>query len=143
MLDLSRLESGMMKFDIQEQNLVELCNEMIMTINSSLPNEQHIVFKTDIASLSVNIDIDRFKKLLLSILNAAQIINGQNKVTLELQKESSYLQITIWNSPLSIEKGENTQIIHEINRLYLNTFLGDYEVINNEQESKIIIKYPL
>ncbi len=142
-LDLSRLESGMMKFDIQEQNLVELCNEMIMTINSSLPNEQHIVFKTDIASLSVNIDIDRFKKLLLSILNAAQIINGQNKVTLELQKESSYLQITIWNSPLSIEKGENTQIIHEINRLYLNTFLGDYEVINNEQESKIIIKYPL
>ena len=63
-LDLSRLESGMMKFNVQEYDMVQLCKDAKMRVELEEGNSVQLDFLTDLNTLLVQVDTARFLKLL-------------------------------------------------------------------------------
>lgn len=142
-LDLSRLESGMMKFNVQECDAVQFCRDAKMMVEMRENNTVHIEFHTALENLPIQADSTRFMKLLVSVLSAPIDYEDQASISFSLTSEADKLVITVQGSPLLevVDDKEQHRIQHDINRLYLKTFGGNY--ILNKEERKIIIIYPI
>lgn len=143
-LDLSRLEAGMMRFNVQECDAVQLCQEVKMMVNmqTTMVNPH---FHTELEALSIQADSRWFLKLLSSLLSVPRLYAGEVcQVEYALTQEDQYLKITVKGSPLyQIWEDEQEQrILHDINRLYLEAFKGSYQVSEGEQKV-VTITYPL
>lgn len=135
-LDLSRLESGMMRFNVQDCDVVQLCREAKMGVEMQEGNLVHLIFHTEMEPLYIHTDSSRFMKLLFSVLTATV----ECQITYTLTQEGAYARIVVEGSPLLHSQTDEIEYIrHDINRLYLETFGGTYE----RKESCIIITYPV
>ena len=67
-LDLSRLEAGKTKWQIQEYDIIILCSDVISMLRMQDGGKIDLDFQTDIESLLIPVDVARFTQLLLSTL---------------------------------------------------------------------------
>ena len=144
-LDLSRLESGMMKFNVQEYDMVQLCTDAKMRVELQEVSVQ-VDFFTHLHALPVQVDTARFMKLLSSVLMSPKGSREPYEVQYTLDYESeSELKIVVTNSPLFMDADNKREreIQHAINRLYLETFQGDYQLCKEDGKLLIIITYPI
>lgn len=145
-LDLSRLEAGMMRFNVQAADAVQLCREAQMMLRMQDNNSVNAVFHTELKTLPFDVDTRWFLKLLSSVLSAPTGYCKEVKtVEYTLIKSGRELQITVKGSPLCkwTEDEQGQRIQHDINRLYLETFRGSYRLLNEEEEKTIVISYPI
>lgn len=140
-LDLSRLESGMMKYDVQENDMVQLCRDAKMMVEMQENNSAKIEFSTTLDALPVKVDSARFMKLLSSVLVAPEDVMEAFRVKLILVSEEGAAKITVIGTPLFKRDDSQQNIQHDINRLYLKAFGGTYRLI--EEKEEIIIVYPI
>ena len=143
-LDLSRLEAGMMRFNVQEYDAIELCREVKMMVNmqTTMVNPH---FHTELETLTIQADSRWFMKLLSSLLTVPRLYDGEIcQVEYSLTREGQCLRITVKGSPLYQvwEDEQEQRILHDINRLYLEAFKGSYQVSEGE-EKVVTITYPL
>ncbi len=143
-LDLSRLEAGMMRFNVQECDATELCREVKMMVNmqTTMVNPH---FHTELETLTIHADSRWFMKLLSSLLTVPRLYDGEIcQVEYSLTREGQCLRITVKGSPLYQvwEDEQEQRILHDINRLYLEAFKGSYQV-SEEEEKVVTITYPL
>lgn len=143
-LDLSRLEAGMMRFNVQKCDAVQLCQEVKMMVNmqTTMVNPH---FHTELEALSIQADSRWFLKLLSSLLSVPRLYTGEVcQVEYALTQEGQYLKITVKGSPLYQvwEDEQEQRILHDINRLYLEAFKGSYQISEGEQK-EVTITYPL
>lgn len=144
-LDLSRLESGMMKFNIQECEAVQMCRDARMMVEMQEGNVVQLKFHTELDALTIRADSGRFMKLLLSVLSAPKEYEGAATVEYTLTRdEETGLKIVVYGSPLVKVKEESQRSLqHDINRLYLEAFKGSYRLSEENGEKVIIITYPV
>ncbi len=148
-LDLSRLEAGMMKFNIQEYGLTELCNEALYM--ARMRNEENICIRLGnetAPDLDIRIDTARFSQALLSTLTYPQKCEEKREIDFKVthDTEKNMIRFRIINSPLADERftSQEVYIRHEINRLLLEYFGGSYKVQANAGEKPtILFTYPL
>lgn len=143
-LDLSRLEAGMMRFNVQEYDAIELCREVKMMVNmqTTMVNPH---FHTELETLTIQADSRWFMKLFSSLLTVPRLYDGEIcQVEYSLTREGQCLRITVKGSPLYQvwEDEQEQRILHDINRLYLEAFKGSYQV-SEEEEKVVTITYPL
>ena len=145
-LDLSRLESGMMKFNVQEYDMVQLCKDAKMRVELEEGNFVQLDFLTDLNTLLVQVDTARFLKLLSSVLMPLKRNKEQYTIEYTLFYNSvDELKIVDTNSPLLMDADNEREceIQHAINRLYLETFQGGYQLCEEDGKQLIIITYPI
>lgn len=145
-LDLSRLESGMMKFNVQEYDMVQLCKDAKMRVELEEGNSVQLDFLTDLNTLLVQVDTARFLKLLSSVLMPLKRNKEQYTIEYTLFYNSvDELKIVVTNSPLlmDVDNEREREIQHAINRLYLETFQGGYQLCEEDGKQLIIITYPI
>ncbi|RHE93073.1 tetratricopeptide repeat-containing sensor histidine kinase [Bacteroides intestinalis] len=145
-LDLSRLESGMMKFNVQEYDMVQLCKDAKMRVELEEGNSVQLDFLTDLNTLLVQVDTARFLKLLSSVLMPLKRNKEQYTIEYTLFYNSvDELKIVVTNSPLLMDADNEREreIQHAINRLYLETFQGGYQLCEEDGKQLIIIIYPI
>lgn len=145
-LDLSRLESGMMKFTVEECDAVQMCHDVKMMIEMQDAAIQ-LQFVTELATLSVHADCARFRKMLMSVLRPFSTdLSEPAMIKYTLTHETNRLKITVYGSPLlcCTEFGSeaNHRILHDINRLYLETFGGSYLITESDGQPLVVITYP-
>lgn len=140
-LDLSRLESGMMKYDVQENDMVQLCRDAKMMVEMQENNFVQIEFSTTLDALPVKVDSARFMKLLSSVLVAPDDVVEAFSVKMILVSEGGTAKITVIGTPLFKREDSQQSIQHDINRLYLKEFDGTYQFM--QAEGVIIIVYPV
>ena len=100
-LDLSRLEAGMMRFTVQECDAVQLCRETRMIVDMETPDIVKSTFNTELEMLQIKADSKWFLKLLTSLLSVPQEYKGEKReVEYTLSQEDKYLKIIILRSPL-------------------------------------------
>ena len=141
-LDLSRLESGMMKFNVQEYDMVQLCKDAKMRVELEEGNSVQLDFLTDLNTLLVQVDTARFLKLLSSVLMPLKRNKEQYTIEYTLFYNSvDELKIVVTNSPLLMDADNEREreIQHAINRLYLETFQGGYQLCEEDGKQLIII----
>ena len=147
-LDLSRLEAQMMKFQVQDYDVIELCKEVCYM--ARVQNEQtgiNVDFSTKIDSpIIIHTDTRRLTQALLSALVYPQEHRQERYIRFILSREEDVLHFQIRNSPLADPAfvSQETIIRHDINLLLLQHFGGDYFVNQETPENpEIVFIYPI
>ena len=146
-LDLSRLEAGMMKFNLQEYDVITLCQEAIY---SARAKEQPITveFHPEIQEQTIKVDTFRFGQLLVSLLTYPTSCNKPLNITLTVGLDSTKrnIQIKTIGSPIANGEFATQEVIirNDINSLFLTRFGGIYQVSPDTPEGPVIVfTYPL
>ena len=147
-LDLSRLEAQMMKFQVQDYDAIELCKEVCYM--ACVQNEQtgiNVDFSTEIDSpIIIHTDTRRLTQALLSALVYPQEHRQERYIRFILSRGKDVLHFQISNSPLADPAfvSQETIIRHDINLLLLQHFGGDYFVNQETPENpEIVFIYPI
>lgn len=125
-LDLSRLEAGMMKFVVENQNVVQACRDAVQQSGYVENNHSVVSFRTDAEEVMFSIDYARFRKMLVDCF--VSLKSGAEAVQCDFHAEAGAFVVTIRNSPMARTMGENQDafVTNEINRLFVETFGGTY-----------------
>lgn len=141
-LDLSRLEANMMKFQIQEYDVVEICKDALYMARTKNNGVIDIQFDAQIETQPITTDTGRFIQTLLSTLVYPQKCAEHRDILLTLSRddEKMQIQIRITNSPLADPAfvSQEVSIRHDINRLLLEHFGGSYTVTVDWQGGHVI-----
>lgn len=125
-LDLSRLEAGMMKFVVENQNVVQACRDAVQQSGYVENNHSVVTFRTDAEEVMFSIDYARFRKMLVDCF--VSLKSGAEAVQCDFHAEAGAFVVTVRNSPMARAMGENQDafVTNEINRLFVETFGGTY-----------------
>lgn len=125
-LDLSRLEAGMMKFVVENQNVVQACRDAVQQSGYVENNHSVVSFRTDAEEVMFSIDYARFRKMLVDCF--VSLKSGAEAVQCDFHVEAGAFVVTVRNSPMARAMGENQDafVTNEINRLFVETFGGTY-----------------
>ena len=146
-LDLSRLEAGKTKWQVQEYDIIPLCSDIVSIAQMRNKGKIQIDFKTTIKEQASQLDITRFTQVIVSTLIYPVSCDLQRHVTFSLYRneQEKLLVFRIINTPLADVEFQirKTDVRHRINRLTIEYFGGTYTVISNlKEEPAIIITYP-
>ena len=109
-------------------------------------NRTKVDFHTEPDMLLIDVDTNRFMKMLASVLKYPEESEGLFRVKFILSRPSEdCLQIKVVNSPIfmTAESEKEFDVLHTINRLYLESFQGSYQLLEESGERMIIITYPV
>lgn len=148
-LDLSRLEARMMKFQIHEYDIVALCNEALYMVRTKEDQTGiDIRLHTELESQMIQADTTRLSQSLLSVLTYPKPCEQKREIQMTLShiQNGAFICIRVCNSPLT-DNAFTTQctiIRHEINRLLWEWFGGSYEIeADTPKGPTIIFTYPV
>lgn len=145
-LDLSRLEAQMMKFQLQEYDATTLCKEACCM--AQMKNEKtgiQIEFSSE-TDAQIHTDITRLMQALTSALVYPQEHRQARIIRFTLSQDEDMLRFRITNSPLADHAfvSQETIIRHDINLLLLKHFGGNYLVNDKTPEGpEIVFIYPI
>ena len=148
-LDLSRLEAQMMKFQIQDYDVIELCRDICYM--ARIKNEQtgiKVQFAAETDSQIIRTDTTRLTQALLSALvyPEEQECQQERIIRFVVSRHRDMLRFRISNSPLAEHNfaSQETIIRHDINRLLMKHFGGNYQVNDKTSEGpEIVFIYPI
>lgn len=144
-LDLSRLEANMMKYQLTDYDIIQICNDAIGSAQMQDPT-LHIQFQSNISQHIVNTDCNKIMQMITSTLQCPFCPPREKEdILFTLEKADETLYFKIINSPLADKRcaGQEASMRHEINRLLLKHFGGTYQVIDDAPEGPtILFTYP-
>lgn len=96
-LDITKIESGYVKMNITNCNIVYLIEEITQSI---LPFAEQknisLVFDTDFEEIVTAIDIDKIERIMLNLLsNAIKFTPSKGKISVDIKAVSQYVSISI------------------------------------------------
>lgn len=144
-LDLSRLEAGMMKFQLSDYDIVQLCKDSVGMAQMQNPT-LHIHFYSDIDEYIVYTDTNRMMQLIVSILTCpSPSFKEERDLQFTLDKNGEILCFKVTNSPLADLNyaNQDSALRNDVNLLLLKHFGGTYQVIHDSKEGPtILFTYP-
>lgn len=143
-LDLSRLESGMMRFCWQQTDILELCKEVKMIYELKQNQPLDIEIKVMHPTIIINTDNKWLSKVILASLTPESAVGGE-KAKMIIEEQEKYVTITTsYYERVDNNKDKQSQrIIESINRLFINICKGSYAIYQEADCKKIIITYPI
>lgn len=148
-LELSRLEAGMTKFQLQPYDILDLCKDALyMARQKNEGTNIQINYVADIKSHVILTDVGRLTSAILSTLTYRHSKpEEKQEVTFRISYSPKHrnIEIRLSNSPLVQQTPtQEKEIKHEINHLLLAHFKGSYQVITTpEGETDILFSYPI
>lgn len=144
-LDLSRLEAGMMKFQMSNYDIVQLCNDAVGMAHMQNPT-LHTHFISNIDEYIIHTDTNRFMQFIVSILTCPfASFKEERDLNFTLNKNGEILRFKITNCPLADLKyaNQDSALRNDVNRLFIKHFGGTYQVIPDSKEGPtILFTYP-
>lgn len=147
-LDLSRLEANMMKFQLQSYSVREWCNDLSYQVEMHGKGHIRLEQQIEAGDSYIHADISRITQIVTSMLLYPNDCDEPRRVkmTLTHHPETENIVCQIENSPLT-EPGfasQEVSIQQNINRLFFEHFGGTYqtEAAKEGTPAKIIFTYP-
>lgn len=141
-LELSRLESGKIKYDKEAYDIVQLCRHILQTVNEKEDAALTVTLQTDVESQWIQTDCKWFETLLVSLLTPLENDTEQSQVIVRMKRDTakSLLILDVINSPLArVHFESKTSLIrHEINAHFIHYFGGIYKVQPETEEGPMI-----
>ncbi len=105
-LDIEKLESGKMKFNLETQEIINIIRESIEA-NSPYGEKYQIQYllNKNSSSAMVNVDTDRFMQVMNNLLsNAAKFSPPNSTVEINVTKQNEHIRIAVKDKGLGIDK---------------------------------------
>mgnify|MGYP000841919431 FL=1 len=145
-LDLSRLEADMMKYQLTDYDIVQLCHDVIDSVQMQNP-KLHVNFQSNVKECIIQTDCNRIIQMIISILTGpSTTYNEERNINFILDKNCERLCFKVINSPLADKQysGQEVSIRHDINRLLLKHFGGSYQIIADASAGPtLLFTYPV
>lgn len=147
-LDLSRLEANMMKFQLQDCNVEEWCADFSCMAQMHSDGTIQLVQDVQVGDARIHTDVNRLTQIMLSLLlypDGCKEIR-EVKISLLYQPEKNMLTCKIGNSPLADSRfiTQKVSVRQKINQLFFEHFGGSYQITESKEEGvpDIIFTYP-
>ncbi len=139
-LDLSRLEARMMRFNLSDYGIIDLCNDAIGQVRMKESPIQ-VLFITELRNNFIHIDISRLSQVLVSLMVYPETNDKPRRVVFNLEEEKGEYVFKLHNSPLADPAfaTQSVAIRHEINRLLVEHFGGTYQIKSKQVEGPTVI----
>lgn len=130
-LDLSRLESGMMKFTLSNCDIAQICKDAVTMSRMKEGNKAVITFDDQVESQLIHSDEGRLMVIISSML---QDYTSEERrlivITLRKDEKQKVLRVDVENSPIACMDDDNQQILiqREVARLFIEHFGGTFTV---------------
>lgn len=96
-LEISRLDSGNLSFDIKECNITKIVKEIYVTYQTLIqPSLRFLLEMDETVSLPVNIDSFRFTQVISNFLNNANKFTKQGTITLGCKIDKEHQEICVY-----------------------------------------------
>lgn len=144
-LELSRLESGMMKFEYKALEVASFCQNIQQQLHASWEALQPptLVYLPAADHLVVTTDSHQLQKILLNLLNPSFKQEVVGDMHWQVWADEKRLIISFYNLPLVHQLGTEAHLIHQINETLLAHLGGSYAVKEQENSKWIEIELPL
>ena len=118
-LDISRMESGKIKFVWEECDVVELCQTALSTAESGRKTRALFLFETPVASLVIKTDAQRLKQVLINLLsNAAKFTpSGSIKLAIAIDKQHQQLELSVSDTGCGIPSDKSDRVFERFEKL--------------------------
>lgn len=118
-LDISRMESGKIKFVWEECDVVELCQTALSTAEYGRKTSALFLFETPVASLVIKTDAQRLKQVLINLLsNAAKFTpSGSIKLAIAIDKQHQQLKLSVSDTGCGIPSDKSDRVFERFEKL--------------------------
>ena len=118
-LDISRMESGKIKFVWEECDVVELCQTALSTAEYGHKTSALFLFETPVASLVIKTDAQRLKQVLINLLsNAAKFTpSGSIKLAIAIDKQHQQLELSVSDTGCGIPSDKSDRVFERFEKL--------------------------
>lgn len=118
-LDISRMESGKIKFVWEECDVVELCQTALSTAEYGRKTSALFLFETPVASLVIKTDSQRLKQVLINLLsNAAKFTpSGSIKLAIAIDKQHQQLELSVSDTGCGIPSDKSDRVFERFEKL--------------------------
>lgn len=118
-LDISRMESGRIKFVWEECDIVELCQTALTTAEYARRTNAIFQFETPVASLVIKTDAQRLKQVLINLLsNAAKFTpSGSIKLAFFIDKQLNQLEFSVTDTGCGIPADKCDKVFERFEKL--------------------------
>lgn len=118
-LDISRMESGKIKFVWEECDVVELCQTALSTAEYGRKTSALFLFETPVASLVIKTDAQRMKQVLINLLsNAAKFTpSGSIKLAIAIDKQHQQLELSVSDTGCGIPSDKSDRVFERFEKL--------------------------
>jgi len=144
-LALSRLEANMMKYQLSDYDIIQLCKDAIAIAQMQNPN-LHIKFQSNMGQRVIQMDCSWMLKLIVSTLTSPPPYNIEKReINFKADKSGEIFCFKVCNSFLADSRyeGQERSMQNDINELLLKHFGGTYQVISETEEGPVILfTYP-
>ena len=118
-LDISRMESGKIKFVKEDADIVDLCLMALSTVEYARKTEAEFNFTSNVKSLIINTDIQRIKQVLINLLSNAAKFTKEGFITIDLKvvEEEKKLYISVQDTGCGIDAEKKEKIFDRFEKL--------------------------
>lgn len=118
-LDISRMESGKIKFVWEECDVVELCQTALSTAEYGRKTSALFLFETPVASLVIKTDAQRLKQVLINLLsNGAKFTpSGSIKLAIAIDKQHQQLELSVSDTGCGIPSDKSDRVFERFEKL--------------------------
>ena len=118
-LDISRMESGKIKFVWEECDVVELCQTALSTAEYGRKTSALFLFETPVTSLVIKTDAQRLKQVLINLLsNAAKFTpSGSIKLAIAIDKQHQQLELSVSDTGCGIPPDKSEKVFERFEKL--------------------------
>ena len=116
-VDFSRQQNGEMQFKIEEQNAVEICRNVVETVDKVKRTAAEIRFESDIDTLTLSTDKARLQQMLINLLVNANKFTDKGSIVLTLKREGNEALFSVTDTGCGIAPEKREKIFNRFEKL--------------------------
>ncbi|MGN1230099.1 MAG: sensor histidine kinase [Prevotella sp.] len=116
-VDFSRQQNGEMQFKIEKQDAVEICRNVVETVDKVKRTAAEIRFESDLDSLTLSTDKARLQQMLINLLVNANKFTDKGSIVLALRKEGNEALFSVTDTGCGIAPEKREKIFNRFEKL--------------------------
>ena len=112
-LDISQLEAESLQFNKQSIDVVELCNQLLISSKAKGNSENEFELQTNETRLMMEIDINHFQQVLLNLLSNADKFTEKGTIKLQIIAESDEVKFMVKDTGCGISSEVGAHIFEK------------------------------
>ncbi|MDR2928005.1 MAG: HAMP domain-containing histidine kinase [Cytophagaceae bacterium] len=118
-LDFSRLEVNRVKIDIKNEDIVNLCQSVILTMRNTGKTQAAFRFIQPVASYQLATDVNRLQQILLNLLSNAAKFTPEGSITLDfkIEEENNRILFSVTDTGCGIPEDKREIIFERFEKL--------------------------
>ena len=118
-VDLSKIESGFFELHLSNNNIVEIVEEMVMSITNFTDSKGiNIIFDTDVEEKIIACDSEKIERIVLNLIsNAIKFSDEGDEILVEVKDKNEFVEISVKDNGIGIEEKDLNIIFNKFKQI--------------------------